>query len=147
MPGQSHNPARRAPSNVSGDLEQSIRRLGRLASAPRWHVAFEVGGEASDVRTITLRVRDIDGRDTKQQFSVRLWVSTSADGGPAAGQTITFSSGTILVTVTANQFYEVLTTADGQIILNVTVAGAGSRWIRAHVAGEMFTSNEALWAA
>ncbi len=106
------------------------------------------GTEAADVIRFTVQARDASGAvDQAGRRHVLIVVSASSFGAPGGTQTVTFNTGTILVTHTANQIYLVESDATGMIEVDVNVSGAGSRYVRASVGDSEPVELDGTWAA
>jgi hypothetical protein len=102
--------------------------------------------EVADARVVKIRVRDRNQEAWPGRWLVVVWISTTSGGAPAGTQTVSWASGVVLATYTANQAYLVLTAADGTADVSVTVTGAGSRFVHAVVLGSPEAGVEVTWA-
>lgn len=107
--------------------------------------AITFGAETADVRRCTVQVQDRRNRSAIGPFKVEVWVSTAATGAPGGSQTVSFVTGTVVDTVTANVRYVVLTSATGLIEFDIEVTGAGSRTVYAEIRPAL-QSMEGTWA-
>lgn len=79
---------------------------------------------------------DVEDRGATMDAASRrvldVWVGTTDMGLPSAtGNTVTFNKGTILQTITANAHYRVISDVGGEIEIDLTVAGAATRYVMA----------------
>lgn len=100
------------------------------------------GAEAANVRLIT-----VTGLVARQL--VRVWLATADFGAPSAtDNTVAVVTGTQIRELTANADYEIMSDANGVASINVTIAGAASRYAIAVVSGHPpVSSGEITWAA
>lgn len=128
-------------------MDDLVGRLGYLSTLPRLLVDVEAGAEAADARRLTFRVYNPDGKAEPGRFILMLWLATSSAGAPSgAGNTVAFTTGTVLQTILANGAYLVLTDANGLAALDLTIAGAATRYPRAVVLGLSSPERSFAWA-
>lgn len=86
-----------------------------------------------------VKVVDAAGNAVTGKHLVRVWYGTTAGGAPSGtDNTVAVEADAVAIqAVTANAHYLVLTDADGEAELRVTVAGAGDRYIHAEVGGRV----------
>jgi len=60
---------------------------------------------------------------------------------------VAIDTGTILQTITADAFYDLISDATGNIEVGITVAGAATRYVMAEIDGRIYSSGEITWAA
>ncbi len=130
-------------AGVSGtyDVTDIVDYRGRVIfSVPAW-LDISAGAEAADVRTIT-----ISGGSWRSR--VRVWIATSDFGAPSAtGNTVALTTGTQLRELTANADYEFISDGSGQVVFDLTITGAATRYILAEVDGRIISSGQLDWAA
>jgi len=115
-------------------------------SIPDLNVTF--GAETADEIVVTAQARDAVDNNLAQRMAVRVWVATSEYGAPSAtGNTVAIDTGTILQTITANAFYDLISDATGKVEVGITVAGAATRYVMAELDGRIYSSGEITWAA
>ena len=113
---------------------------------PDLNVTF--GAEAGDEIVITAQVRDAADNNLAERMAIRVWVATTDFGAPdATDNTVAIDTGTILQTVTANAFYDLISDAAGKVEVGVTVAGAATRYVMAEIDGRIYSSGVITWAA
>lgn len=141
------------PTCIDPEAPGGVQQLARDASAanktPLMHVRVSPGPEgehASDVRRVTLQVTNRRGSACRGCFALRIIVGTSASGGPGGAQTLTIVTGAMIASVAADQVIDVLTDADGRAVVDVEVAGAGVRFVRAALGGVVFGTDPITWA-
>ncbi len=120
------------PDVIAPDtLAQWGNELSALIDRPLAEPKISAGVEASDVRRVTVQLRDRIQRNRTGRQRVLVWVSTTAQGDPAGTQTVTVVDGYTLATIASNQAYELLTDAAGKVTLDIEVTGAGTRYVHA----------------
>ncbi len=113
---------------------------------PDLNVTF--GAEAGDEIVVTVQARDATDTNLAEVMAVRVWVATSDFGAPdATGNTVAIDTGTILQTITADAFYELITDAAGKVEVGITISGAATRYVMAEIDGRIYSSGEITWAA
>lgn len=107
------------------------------------------GVEATNVRRITIQVVDRLKRDAGGRWVITVWLAATSGGAPSAtGNTVAAVSGTtILSTITANAAYRLITDANGQAQIDVTISGAASRYVGSIVEGKVRESEAVTWGA
>lgn len=111
-------------------------------------LAMSVGDEVGDTRTITVQVRDAGGDDLPGRFRVRLWIAPTEFAAPdASGNAVAVSTGAQLRELTADADCELITDADGAAAVDLTVAGAASRYVHAETDGRIHSSGEVTFTA
>ncbi len=130
-------------AGVSGafDVTDIVDYRGRVIfSVPAW-LDISAGAEAADVRAIT-----ISGGSWRSR--VRVWIAASDFGAPSAtGNTVALTTGTQLRALTANADYEFISDGSGQVVFDLTITGAATRYILAEVDGRIISSGQLDWAA
>ncbi|HOD83846.1 MAG: hypothetical protein BWX88_05168 [Planctomycetes bacterium ADurb.Bin126] len=107
---------------------------------PAGGLAVSAGAEVDDARTVT--VQGPPGRTR-----LRVWVATGDYGQPSAdGNSVALTTGTLLRELQANADYELISDADGAVVLTLTVAGAASRYVLAEHDGRVFSSGLLTWS-
>lgn len=101
--------------------------------------------ESANVVTFTLSVVDRLGRAPLEGYwFIRLWISTTAAGGPGGAQTVAVTTGT-LVENTGDQIIDAQTDDSGVLVFTVTIAGAATRYARVALIEEVVSSSAATW--
>lgn len=111
----------------------------------RVRVRATAEAQVSTDRDITLQAVDYTGQPVSGRYAVLVYLSVNADGAPGGTQTVTWNSGTVLATYTANVSYLVLTEADGTAELTVSGAAANRR-VCAAVLGDVAIGTSIEWA-
>ena len=80
---------------------------------------------------------------------VRVWISDADYGAPDdTGNTVTVETGTAMGNNdVANEDYEIISDASGTVKIDITIAGAASRYVMAEIDGVIYSSGELTWAA
>ena len=106
------------------------------------------GSEAANARTLTLQVIDRVKREWKDRFLIEVWLQATATGAPSAtGNTVAWVTGTVTETVLPNAHWRVITTVDGLASLDVTIAGAATRYVGFVIGSIVQVSSAITWAA
>jgi len=125
-----------------------FQRLVRLHfDRPVAAVKVTATDEAADSRTFTLQVVDRRGKDWPGGWLLA-WFLTPTEGGAPSSTDNTFgshSAGTLWEEVTANAAYVSLTDSDGVVEFDLTVTGAGTRYLYASVVGRMDSGDAFEW--
>lgn len=101
---------------------------------------FEYGTETADTIRVTISACNRKLMRVTGAFVLLLIVGTTPDGAPGGTQSVTTVTGTRIQDVTANQVAYVQTDANGRIVLDITVTGAGTRYVTVCAGCECFTS-------
>ncbi len=131
------------PRTLRGRVDASIRSMVEAAFAsiatmfdrPPAELLIAAAPESGNVRRLSFKVVDRLQEPWPGVWPVRLWISTTAGGGPSGVQTLAVVTGTLAATLAANQYIEVLTDATGLAEVDLGVTGAGTRFVRAFVVG------------
>ncbi len=127
------------------DFERLVRHH---FDRPVASVKVEAGTEAADTRAFTLQVVDRRGKDWPGRWFVA-WFITPTEGGDADATDNTvgaLTAGTAWQTVTADAAYVSLSDANGLVAFDLTVVGAGTRYLYAAVVGRMDAGDPFDWA-
>lgn len=128
----------RPPRSIagSGDLRRDNDNLREAMDRARVRVAISLGAETgASAIAVTLQAVNRYRKAYPAVARINFYVGTADQGPPAGTQTFAIAKGTALFSYVTNRHWMVLTAADGQAIINVTVTGAGDRWINADVDG------------
>ncbi len=110
--------------------------------------SISAGAESGDTRRVTVQLTDAAGANLASRAAMRVWISASEFGSPSStGHTVAVATGTSLTTVLSNADYRLLTDAAGVIELDITAAGAPSRYVMVEVGGHVVSSGELTWSA
>lgn len=101
------------------------------------------GAHAANAIRATLQVIDRRGNDVPGLWAIVASVGTTADGVPGGTQTVAAVGGS--VPLVANQTLLAITDDTGEAVVDITVAGAGSRYVSAWIDGELVVSAELVW--
>lgn len=111
-------------------------------------VGVSAAAESANARVITLQVRDRLMRPWLRRWRVRVRIATTAGGDASGtGNTVAFTTGTVVETIKINGEYEVLSSAGGVVAFSLTIAGAATRFVHADVLGKDRDSASIGWAA
>lgn len=136
-----------APPQTPTELGAALLRLGGFIDNPPADCLVTAGNEAANVIRFTLAARDRLGHPWKGRFLVAVWLAATAYGAPGGTQTTSFAAGTVVEELAADRAWLVLTDASGEIKLDVTVSGAGTRHLHHLVLGPVPAPKAATWTA
>lgn len=119
------------PAQVRQFAQQIIRSIQQHA----WDAKITAGSEAANVRRVTIQLVNRRREAIKARVPITVLIATTQSGTPTNSQTASVNAGTLYATYTTNAALLILTDADGKIELDVTVAGAATRWVTAVVPG------------
>lgn len=131
--------------NSAGDVRRAFLQIADVIDRHPDEGKSDAGAEVANVRRFTLQVQSRRGRARSGRFVVLVWVTTADGGGPGGAQTVATVAGTVLVTITANQAWQMLTDSSGKIQLDVTIAGAATRYLGYAVLGRGQQSAAVAW--
>jgi hypothetical protein len=131
------------PAVVRAEIIQNITSLvawvkesAKAISLPLLSVRITAGAEAANVRRLTLRVVNSKGDVCGGLYLVDVWIAATSAGAPGGSQTVSLVTGALYQTVGANVALRLITSASGEIVLDVDAGGgAQSRYVRAVVVG------------
>lgn len=105
------------------------------------------GAEVGNARRITFQVRDRLLNDWADRWVVYVYIAATTGGDPSStGNTVAAVAGTVILdTLTANAAYVLLTDADGQAQIDVTIAGSATRYFYSVVVGRAKESPSVGW--
>lgn len=126
-------------------VEQFAQETAELIDRPIRRASIVQTGAAGDVITVRIQIKNRRKYDIAGVHSVLLWIGTASGGAPAGTQTVAFTSGTVLSSLTANRAWEMLTDSTGKIVLEITVTGAGTRYVNAQVRGPSDLGTALVW--
>lgn len=132
-----------------GDDQTTIRRVREWFDVARGQVRVEAGAEAANARAITIQVTDRLGRDwDNRAWLLKVYLTTTDGGAPSAtGNTVAWTTGTVVSTDLANAIYEVITDSDGLAAFSLTIVGAATRYVMVEVgSGEFLTGGPFAWS-
>lgn len=119
----------------SGDPRRDLEMLREAIDRPALRATISLGAEASNVIPVTIQAVNRYRRPHRGPVRVNFWAATVEWGGPAGTQTFSIVKGTSVFNYTANRHIMLLTATDGMAIVNITVSGAGTRYLYADVGG------------
>lgn len=108
---------------------QFSRDVAALIARPIAETRVAIGNQATLTRRFSFTVVDRKGDSKGGVWLGLLSVSDSLTTGPAGSQTLALSSGLLHNTLQANKLLLVSTDADGKIGVDVTLGGAGTRYV------------------
>lgn len=136
---------------VRGDdprqVEEFARQVSALIDEPLAAASVDAGAEATDVRRLTAQLRNRRKGERGEVWAVLAWISALPAGAPVNTQTVAFVTGTVVHALTANQSWIVLCDSAGRIVADVTVSGAGTRYLNTVPLGRLGQSEAFTWAA
>lgn len=109
--------------------------------------AAETGG---DMIALTVQVKDALGTNLARRTRVLIWLSdtdVSTVGTAVTTAVAATGGGTVVKAHTAGLVLDCETNASGALVLELTIAGAASRFANASAGGVNARSTEILWAA
>lgn len=127
------------------DVEQFARQVTTFFDRFPAEASVSVSAEATNVVTVSIQARDRKGRDIEKAVLIEVWVATSSGGSPAGVQSVAFTTGTVIQTISSNQHYRVRTNSTGLAVLTITISGAATRYVSAVILGEVEDSTAATW--
>lgn len=145
---------RQLPSSVQARdpraVEEAFRVIASLVE-PTPSVAYTVGAEDANARRFTIQVTDNLPPNHRQQWTGRrpvlVYITATEDGNPSAtGNTFALVKGTVLLTLTANAAYLILSDTDGIVEFDLTVSGAANRVVHALPLRVPVSSGVVAWA-
>lgn len=131
-------------SVLDNEVRDWMNNASQRIEAARVRLRATAGAQVGADRVITLRAVDYAGQAVSGRWLVFVYFSASADGAPGGTQTVTWGTGEVLATYTANESYLVLTEADGTASLTVNGA-AGNRRVCSAVIGDVSIGNAVSW--
>lgn len=120
-----------SPAQLRQFAQQVIRSIRQHA----WDARITAAAEAANARRITIQLVNRRREAISARVPITVLIATSQSGTPSNSQTTSVAAGTLLDTYITNAALLALTDADGKIQLDVTVAGAATRWVTAVVPG------------
>lgn len=136
------------PAGGVGDPVRSadmFRRIAGFIDDPIAHCSHVAGTEAANVIRVTMQVRDRLEVPWAGRWLVWVIITATENGDPVATQTVTFNSGTVLETVLVDGVWRVITTTAGLIEMDVTIAGAATRYVHT-IVQKRADSSGVVWA-
>lgn len=119
----------------SGDPRRDLDAIREAIDRPALRATISLGAEASNVIPVTIQAVNRYKRPYRGAVRVNFWAATTQWAGPAGTQTFSIVKGTSVFNYTANRHIMLLTATDGMAIVNITVSGAGTRYLYADVGG------------
>lgn len=136
-----HPPLALNPNSVQKFASDVIGAI----DARRATAVVTASAESANVVTFTVTIVDRLGRAPLEGYwFVRLWISTTAAGGPGGAQTVAVTTGT-LIENTGDQIIDAQTDDSGVLAFTVTIAGAATRYARVALIEEVDSSSAATW--
>lgn len=132
-------------SSVHKSVRKFAADVTSIIDKPLAHATYSAGDEAANIRRITVQVRNRRNEALHRRYIVHIWIATSTTGAPQNAQVVGFVSGTLLETVLVNGEWRFETDANGQVIMDITIAGAATRYIRGFVLALADTSSKIDW--
>lgn len=106
---------------------------GKQMSRPAVDATVTVGDEAANVRTITIQLKDADGKDITYVETVDIIIANSADlttlAAPAPSTGLAAGTDGAIMAIKAHNFYLATSESDGDIDLTWTDTGTAAAWI------------------
>ncbi len=126
---------------LAAHFDSSIARVRVTAGAE--------GAVGADIVRFTLQVVDRPGKEwgpAAGRWLLFVYLSATPHGAPSAtGNTVAWSTGTVLETVLPNGAYRVITNSQGVAVMDVTIAGAATRYPHTHVLGLFEPGSAGTW--
>jgi hypothetical protein len=120
----------------STSLSQAIETVRMNFDEPRARCKITATTPVAGTRRIRAQVVDRIGSDWKGLWTIHLWLTVPGSDAPGGTQTAALVSGTCLHTYEPHRRWEFLTTPDGFVDVDVTIAGSATRFVRTMVVGE-----------
>ena len=112
------------PANNLGDLPNRVAALTNLGLSSAATVTVTAVAGASNVSTVTVTVKDAAGATVSGVQLLQLWTASDAAGTTisttAYSSSLVATTGTILATITAKHYFEILTDAAGVFVGSLT---------------------------
>lgn len=122
-----------------GDLRDAVEAI----QAKTFLVGIEAGQEVTLRGDVHLEVVDLAGDAVEEPALLRVWIGTTAFGAPSAtDNTVAIETGTAVQAVLANAHYLILTDAEGHAEIQLTLAGAGDRFVMVALGDRVVASNK-----
>lgn len=131
--------------DASTSGQHFAREAMAFSSEPHLQVRTTAGAEASNVRRFTLQVVNRRGKACFGPFALLVIIGTVDGGAPGGTQTVSVVTGAMLQTITANQALIINTAANGSASIDITVSGAGTRYVQAGVMAAMYGTPGVVW--
>lgn len=139
----------KARTLAHGDDGTTLKRVREWFDIARAQVRVEATAEAANVRTVSIQVTDRLGRDwDNRAWLLKVYLTTTDGGAPsAAGNTVAWTTGTVVSTDLANAIYEVITDTNGLAAFSLTIVGVATRYVMVEVgSGEFLTGGPFAWS-
>lgn len=132
-------------STADPSVQKWMADAAQAVDARRVTATIAVGAESTNLVTFIVSVVDRLGRAPLAGYwFVRLWLSTTATGGPDGTQTVAITTGT-LIENTGDQIIDAITNNAGTLAFTVSIAGAATRYARIALIEEVIDSSAATW--
>lgn len=129
----------------NGGVSAAKLASGVLALSRTLSISHDSEGDTgANIIRFSIQVMDGNGTNLAEVTKLQVWVGTADKGAPAGVEVVTVSTGTLLFSLIANQFLEVQTDATGLLNLDISIIGAGDRYVMA--AMEKVYSSQGTWA-
>jgi len=127
------NEARTIPQS---DIPAAVAAMRANFDEGRAQVRFIVGAEdGANTRRVTIIVTDRLRNSWGRNWIVRVWLSDTVHGGPAASGSMSVATGSLVATLAAGKVFDVATVG-AVLAVDVTVTGAATKYVNAAVIGE-----------
>jgi len=112
------------------------------------NLSITSGGEVGDTHTVTIQGRDAANNNLAGRLLARVWVDDAEYGAPdATGNTVAITTGTQMRQITANGDYEIISDANGTIVITLSVSGDATRYVMAEIDGRIYSSGALSFTA
>lgn len=130
----------------TGQWEDFARKLLTLFDRPVAEASVSAAAQAGPTRRVTIQVRDRIRKAWAGRWRVHVYVTAAPDADPGGTQTVALVSGSALETFVPNVRWMFLTDTDGKVVLDLTLAGVGMRFVYADVVGKPAGSDALSWS-
>jgi len=129
-------------------FEQFAQMVRTWFDTPIATCTMTAGAEAANKRRITLQVVDRLKNPWPSRWLVWVFLTPTETGAPSgAGNTVAFIQGDVQITAVIGGMWLVQADVNGQIVLDVTIAGAATRYVGTQPdAGIPTISPAVVWA-
>ena len=122
------------PTDFRG-MQVFAAEVARQLGLPIADVIVTAGAEAANVRRITIQVVDRLETQWTARWEALVWLSSTDGGDTAAADGSTIVNGTAIQTITTDGAWRFISDANGRIVIDVELSGAGTRYVAVSIAG------------
>ena len=124
------------------------RSVQEVISEPLRHTTAIPAAEAANARRFTIQARNRREETVLGSYPVLVWVAAAEWGAPSdTGNTVALVTGSTLMTITPHAMYVFLSDSAGLIVMDLTIAGAATRYVNAAPIAIPPITDPTTWAA